>query len=209
MPFGFDSVYGNGGQNAIYTARFGGGGGAGGAGGGGNLNAQMQAMSSFDPADYLNVAQQNAWQRDEDLFRRGQTVKKQDRAYAKKEASSARNRASREQVWNERQAQEARRKAAQAANGPDGWDVSRQRAPMRWTNVMGARPFLTPDINRMTGAQRQMFLPQSAGFSGGSPSRMELSGAASDAATQDLFDARIAGLVSPAQRISNLTLGRR
>lgn len=103
MPFGFDSVYGNGGQNASYTARFGGDGGDGG-GGGGSLNAQMRAMTKFDPAAFLNVAQQNAWQRDEDLFRRGQTVRRQDRQYDEEQAREARNQASQDRVRAERQA---------------------------------------------------------------------------------------------------------
>lgn len=98
-PFGFDSVYGNGGQNATYTSRFGGGGGGGRGGGGGGINAQMQAMSSFDPAAYLNVAQQNAYQRDRDLFSRGESVKQADRKYAEDQATAARNRASSTRAW--------------------------------------------------------------------------------------------------------------
>jgi hypothetical protein len=51
----FGSYYSGGGQNADYRADLNfGGGGSGGAGGGGNLNAQMQAMSNFDPTALLN-----------------------------------------------------------------------------------------------------------------------------------------------------------
>lgn len=48
-----------------------------------------------------------------------------------------------------------------------------ERAPLRTSWIMGAGGHLTNDINKMTGAQRQVFLPQGAGFEGPSLSEMD------------------------------------
>ena len=135
MPFGFDSTYGNGGQNATYTSRFGGGGGTGGGGGGGNLNAQMQAMSSFDPSAMMNVMQQNAHQQWLNQVTSGEAIKKSDRNYAENQATEARNRQSSERARAEQQNRQAASQARSAAEGPMGSQSGFQQA-QRYRNML-------------------------------------------------------------------------
>lgn len=134
----FGSSYGNGGQNALYWNNLGSGGGAG--GGGYGLDAQMSAMSNFDPATWINIQRQDARDLAQARLDRGEGQAARDRAYAEQQAQAARSRAAEERMRMER----AQRQAATAAQMQQrtGLLSSVARAQEQHNSIMNqAHPF--------------------------------------------------------------------
>jgi hypothetical protein len=157
---GFSSVYSNGGQNAIYTSDLGAGGGEG--GGGGSLEGQMSAMSSFDPSSWINILRQD--QRDiannrmfNELAMMQRRKSAEDDARAAAQAAMAKERQRSEFAAHRDPVMQAQRQAAIAQS-----QALSRPAPTKVTNIGMSPAFNSINEDAMTGAQRQMFLPQNA-----------------------------------------------
>jgi hypothetical protein len=102
-------------------------------------------------------------------------------------------------------AEEEARTRAQTAREMRG---TGPRSYIKGLGYIGGPDQFTPNYSKMTGIQRSIFMPKSAGFDGGGPSRMETEGAASDSIWSEIAGRRAMGLPSAGQEYFNRTVGK-